>query len=71
MRKSTFFAQSMAVIAALGGGQAAIAQLAAPQQALPQPAGQERPAAFVDAATIVPGLIAEMRYATAHISPRG
>jgi zinc D-Ala-D-Ala dipeptidase len=27
---------------------------------------QERPAAFVDAATIVPGLIAEMRYAGAH-----
>ena len=27
---------------------------------------QERPAAFVDAATVVPGLIPEMRYATAH-----
>ena len=27
---------------------------------------QERPAAFVDAATIVPGLIVEMRYAGAH-----
>jgi D-alanyl-D-alanine dipeptidase len=27
---------------------------------------QERPAAFVDAATVVPGLIAEMRYAGAH-----
>ena len=66
MRKSAFLAQSMAVVAALGGGQAAIAQLAAPQQASPQPAGQERPAAFIDAATIVPGLIAEMRYATAH-----
>lgn len=27
---------------------------------------QERPAAFVDAATVVPGLIVEMRYAGAH-----
>src|ERR1700675_952164 len=27
---------------------------------------QERPAAFVDAATIVPGLVADMRYAGAH-----
>jgi zinc D-Ala-D-Ala dipeptidase len=27
---------------------------------------QERPAAFVDAATVVPGLIAEMRYAGSH-----
>jgi D-alanyl-D-alanine dipeptidase len=29
-------------------------------------AAQERPAAFVDAATIVPGLVADMRYAGAH-----
>ena len=42
---------SLALIAAFGA-QAAIAQ--------------ERPAAFVDAATIVPGLIADMRYAGAH-----
>jgi len=27
---------------------------------------QERPAAFVDAATVVPGLIVEMRYAGSH-----
>ena len=66
MRKPAYFAQSVAFIAALSGGQAAIAQLAAPQPAVPQQAAQERPAAFVDAATIVPGLIAEMRYATAH-----
>src|SRR3984893_12295324 len=33
-----------------------------PQAAL----AQERPAAFVDAATVVPGLIVEMRYAGAH-----
>src|SRR5580693_49357 len=29
-------------------------------------AAQTRPAAFVDAATLVPGLIVEMRYAGAH-----
>jgi zinc D-Ala-D-Ala dipeptidase len=66
MRKPAFFAQSVAFVVALGSGQAAIAQLAAPQQAVPQQAARERPAAFVDAATIVPGLIPEMRYATAH-----
>jgi zinc D-Ala-D-Ala dipeptidase len=66
MRKPAFYAQSVAFIAALGSGQAAIAQLAVPQPASPQQTAQERPAAFVDAATIVPGLIAEMRYATAH-----
>ena len=33
-----------------------------PQTAL----AQERPAAFVDAASVVPGLIVEMRYAGAH-----
>jgi zinc D-Ala-D-Ala dipeptidase len=66
MRKPAFFARSVAFIAALSGSQAAIAQLAAPQPAIPQQAAQERPAAFVDAATIVPGLIAEMRYATSH-----
>ena len=27
---------------------------------------QERPSAFVDAATVVPGLIVEMRYAGSH-----
>jgi D-alanyl-D-alanine dipeptidase len=36
------------------------------QAALGQERVQERPAAFVDAATVVPGLIAEMRYAGAH-----
>jgi zinc D-Ala-D-Ala dipeptidase len=65
MLKPAFFARSAALIAALGG-QAAIAQFAVPQQAAPQQILQERPAAFVDAATVVPGLIAEMRYATAH-----
>jgi zinc D-Ala-D-Ala dipeptidase len=64
MRKPAFFARSVALIAAFGS-QAATAQLAAPQQAVPTVV-QERPAAFVDAATIVPGLIAEMRYATPH-----
>src|ERR1700734_1498653 len=39
-------------LAAVFGTQAALAQ--------------ERPAAFVDAATVVPGLIVEMRYAGAH-----
>ncbi|MFZ2068593.1 MAG: hypothetical protein WAV27_21685, partial [Xanthobacteraceae bacterium] len=29
-------------------------------------AAQTRPAAFVDAATVVPGLVVEMRYAGAH-----
>jgi zinc D-Ala-D-Ala dipeptidase len=32
----------------------------------PAAVAQERPAAFVDAATMVPGLIADMRYAGAH-----
>src|SRR6202451_952818 len=36
------------------------------QAALGQERVQERPTAFVDAATIVPGLIAEMRYAGSH-----
>ncbi len=49
------FARSVALVAAFGAP-AAIAQDAA----------QERPAGFVDAATIVPGLVPEMRYATAH-----
>lgn len=40
---------------------ALIATLAAPAAL-----AQERPAAFVDAATIVPGLIVDMRYAGAH-----
>jgi zinc D-Ala-D-Ala dipeptidase len=31
-----------------------------------RPAAEERPASFVDAATIVPGLIVEMRYAGSH-----
>ena len=44
------------VLAAIFGTQAALAQERA----------QDRPAAFVDAATVVPGLIAEMRYAGSH-----
>jgi D-alanyl-D-alanine dipeptidase len=48
---------ALALIAALG------TQTALAQQ--PQ-ATQERPAAFVDAATVVPGLIADMRYAGPH-----
>jgi zinc D-Ala-D-Ala dipeptidase len=47
----------LALIAALGT-QTALAQ--------PPQATQERPAAFVDAATVVPGLIADMRYAGSH-----
>jgi zinc D-Ala-D-Ala dipeptidase len=67
MRKPAFLARSVALVAAFGS-QAATAQLAVPQQQEPasQQIVQERPAVFVDAATIVPGLIAEMRYATAH-----
>jgi zinc D-Ala-D-Ala dipeptidase len=34
--------------------------------AAPAVSAQERPAAFVDAATLVPGLVVEMRYASAH-----
>ncbi|MGA7431705.1 MAG: M15 family metallopeptidase [Xanthobacteraceae bacterium] len=49
-------ARSVALVAAFG------AQTAIAQDAIVQ----ERPAAFVDAATVVPGLIPEMRYATAH-----
>jgi zinc D-Ala-D-Ala dipeptidase len=41
---------------------AALLVILATQAAL----AQERPAAFVDAATVVPGLIADMRYAGAH-----
>jgi D-alanyl-D-alanine dipeptidase len=48
---------ALALIAALGT-QTALAQM-------PR-ATEERPAAFVDAATLVPGLIADMRYAGAH-----
>ena len=48
---------SVALIAALGA-QAALAQ---EPQATP-----DRPAAFVDAATVVPGLVADMRYAGSH-----
>src|SRR5580698_10290412 len=44
------------VLAVVFGAQAALAQERTP----------ERPAAFVDASTVVPGLIAEMRYAGAH-----
>lgn len=40
----------------------ALIALACPQAAL----AQERPSSFVDAATVVPGLIVEMRYAGAH-----
>ena len=39
---------------------------AAQQQVVAQGAVEQRPAAFVDAATVVPGLIADMRYAGAH-----
>lgn len=55
MLKSSL-ARSVALVAAFG------AQTAIAQDAIVQ----ERPAAFVDAATVVPGLIPEMRYATAH-----
>jgi D-alanyl-D-alanine dipeptidase len=65
MLKSGFFMRSVAVVAALSnqalGGSAALAQQAASPDIV-----QARPAAFVDAATVVPGLIPEMRYATAH-----
>jgi len=40
--------------------------LLAPLAFCTQAAAQQRPPAFVDAATIVPSLIVEMRYATAH-----
>jgi D-alanyl-D-alanine dipeptidase len=46
-----FLKLSVALIAALGA-QSAVAQ--------------DRPAAFVDAATVVPGLVADMRYAGSH-----
>ena len=47
---------SLALIAALGT-----------QTGLAQPqVTEERPAAFVDAATVVPGLVADMRYAGSH-----
>jgi|SRR5579871_659243 D-alanyl-D-alanine dipeptidase len=49
------FARPLALIAALGA-----------QAAVAQPNGETPPAAFVDAATVVPGLIAEMRYAGPH-----
>jgi D-alanyl-D-alanine dipeptidase len=55
MLKSSL-ARSVALVAAFG------AQTAIAQNAIVQ----ERPAAFVDAGTAVPGLIPEMRYATAH-----
>ena len=55
MLKSSL-ARSVALVAAFG------AQTAIAQDAIVQ----ERPAAFVDAGTVVPGLIPEMRYATAH-----
>ena len=49
------FARSVALVAAFGAS-----------SAIAQDAAQERPAGFVDAATVVPGLIVEMRYAGAH-----
>jgi D-alanyl-D-alanine dipeptidase len=49
---------SLALIATFGTQAALLAQQ-------PQ-AAAERPAAFVDAATLVPGLVADMRYAGAH-----
>jgi D-alanyl-D-alanine dipeptidase len=48
---------SLALIAALGA-QAALA--------LQPQAAEDRPAAFVDAAIVVPGLVADMRYAGSH-----
>jgi zinc D-Ala-D-Ala dipeptidase len=59
------FAHSVTLLAAFGAP-AAIAQPATAQPATTQDALQQRPAAFVDAGTIVPGLIPEMRYATPH-----
>jgi zinc D-Ala-D-Ala dipeptidase len=44
----------LALVVAVFGAQAALAQ------------EQRRPAAFIDAATVVPGLIVEMRYAGSH-----
>ena len=44
----------------------ALAAVFGTQAALAQERAQERPAAFVDAATVVPGLIADMRYAGSH-----
>jgi zinc D-Ala-D-Ala dipeptidase len=54
MLKSTL-ARSVALVAAFGA-----------QAAIAQDAVQERPTAFVDAATVVPGLVPEMRYAGTH-----
>jgi zinc D-Ala-D-Ala dipeptidase len=69
MMKSAFFARGVALVAALGN-QAIINQAVAEQAVAPavaqEAAAQAPPAAFVDAATVVPGLIPEMRYATAH-----
>jgi len=64
MLRSAVFARSVALLSALPTALAAPAAMSQP--ALAQGVVQERPAAFVDAATIVPGLIPEMRYATAH-----
>src|SRR6202451_1571240 len=44
----------------------ALAAVFGAQAALAQERAQERPAAFVDASTVVPGLIVEMGYAGAH-----
>src|SRR5580658_3698089 len=44
----------------------ALAAVLGTQAALAQERAQERPAAFVDAATVVPGLVADMRYAGSH-----
>jgi D-alanyl-D-alanine dipeptidase len=56
MKMRTSLNVSVALIAALGA-QAALAQTASVQ---------ERPAAFVDAATVVPGLVTDIRYAGSH-----
>jgi zinc D-Ala-D-Ala dipeptidase len=43
-----------------------VAHAAAQEPAATQASAQQRPAAFVDAATLVPGLILDMRYAGSH-----
>jgi zinc D-Ala-D-Ala dipeptidase len=53
---------SSALFALLAASTHIAAQTPAPTQA----SAQQRPAAFVDAATMVPGLIVDMRYAGAH-----
>src|SRR5487761_207453 len=56
------FAVRYSLLAILDSLGAALIALACTQTAL----AQERPSSFVDAATVVPGLIVEMRYAGSH-----